>query len=120
MALRDDIAKLDKYIEHMDFIYRHNIEDKQSLIGIKLELQSQVNSLKNKRTKLYSKKKFAVRHNNGGLVVQAKAEIRETSSQIRELEKQIKLCDAVAISSDKVIRYASPPSKTEIKNQQRR
>ena len=120
MALRDDIAKLDKYIEHMDFIYRHNIEDKQSLIGIKLELQAQVNSLKNKRTKLYSKKKFAVRHNNGGLVVQAKAEIRETSSQIRELEKQIKLCDAVAISSDKVIRYASPPSKTEIKNQQRR
>ena len=111
MALRDDIAKLDKYIEHMYFLYRHNIEDKQSLIGVKYDLQAQINSLKNKRTQLYSKKKYAVRHNNGSLVVQAKAEIRETSGKIRELEKQVKLCDAVAISSDKVIKYADTPLK---------
>ena len=45
MALREDIVKLDKYIEQMDFLNRHRIEDMESLHSMKDELTTKLITL---------------------------------------------------------------------------
>ena len=112
MALREDIAKLDRYIEQMDFLYQHKIEDKQSLQGKLDNLLVELKSLYVNRRKLYSEKKYAVRQHDGAKIEQTKSEIRDNAQKIRELKKQIKLCDAVFVSSDKVINRLEGPTTT--------
>ena len=111
MVLREDIAKLDRYIEQMDFLYQHKIEDKQSLQGELDSLQNELKALYMKRKELYSAKKYAVRHHDGAKIEQTKCAIRDNARKIRELKKQIKLCDAVFISSDRVLEAAEAPMK---------
>ena len=64
-----------------------------------------------KRKELYSAKKYAVRHHDGAKIEQTKCEIRDNAQKIRELKKQIKLCDAVFISSEKVLEGTDSPIK---------
>ena len=111
MALREDIAKLDRYIKQMDFLYQHKIEDKQSLQGELDSLQNELKALYMKRKELYSAKKHAVRHHDGAKIEQTKCAIRDNARKIRELKKQIKLCDAVFISSDRVLESAEAHMK---------
>ena len=54
------------------------------------------------RRKIYTVKDRAVRQNNAPLIAQTKNEISDISRKIRELRKQIALCDAVSVSSDRV------------------
>jgi len=111
MALREDINKLDRYIAQMDFLYQHKIEDNVSLQTKKEELVAELQSLILKRRKLYAIKKKAVRNNYGPLIVQTKEEIRPISQSIREIRKQIALCDAVAVSSEHVAQGLKAPVK---------
>ena len=103
MALREDVAKLDRYIEQMDFLYHHKIEDKQSLQERADSLQSELKSLYIKRKQLYSAKKRAIRHYDGPQIEQTKSEIRDNARKIRELKKEISLCSAVSTSSEKLL-----------------
>ena len=102
MALREDVAKLDRYIEQLDFLYQHKIEDKRSLQSKRIKLVSDLKQQIVERRKLNTEKEKAVRHHNSPKIEESKAEISDVSRKIRELRKQIKLCDAVFISSDKV------------------
>ena len=111
IALREDIAKLDRYIEQMDFLYQHKIEDKGSLQSKKDALVSELKEAIIERRKAYTIKERAVRNNNAPLIAQAKADISNISRKIREIRKQISLCDAVAISSSRVIEGADAPTK---------
>ena len=114
MALREDIIKLDKYIEQMDFLYYHSLENKQSIQVMKNDLQSRMKLLYTRKRVLYSRKKYAVRHNNGSLIEQTKSEIRDTAREIRELKKQIKMCEAVDVSSDRVEKLVDTPMNPPI------
>ena len=109
MALREDIAKLDDYIEQMDFLYSSRVDDQSSLIAKRNELQSQLNSLYEERRKLYSYKKWASRNNKGAIAGKTKIDIKEVSRKIRELKKKIALCDKVFISSDRVFKCVDAP-----------
>ncbi len=111
MALREDIAKLDRYIEQMDFLYKHQIEDTQSLQSKKDALVSELKHLIVERRKLNTIKERGERHNNGPLIAQTKVEISQVSRKIRELRKEIALCDAVAISSERVLEGVNAPDK---------
>ena len=118
MALREDIAKLDRYIEQMDYLYQHKIEDKQTLQSKLDTLQAELRTLYIKRKKLYSAKKYAVRHHSVSQIEQIKSDTRENAQRIRELKKQIKLCDAVFVSSDRITELADTPTKApEIKSE---
>lgn len=119
MALREDIAKLDRYIEQMDFLYQHKIEDKESLQSKKEKLLSDLKRLIVERRKLNTIKERAERHNDTAQVIQSKDEIRFISRKIRELRKQIALCDAVAISSDKVTERVDLPTQAPERNVQK-
>lgn len=101
-ALREDIAKLDKYIEQMDFLYEHKIGDIYSLQSKRESLQSELKHQIVERRKLYNVKERAERNNDAPLILQAKAEINVASKKIRKLRKEIALCDAVTASSDRV------------------
>ena len=116
MALREDIIKLDRYIEQMDFLYQHKIEDKQSLQSKRNNLLTELNALIIRRKKLYSAKKRGARHNDAAMIAQAKNEIRDVSKKIRIIEKQIRLCDAVVVSADRVVAGADAPTSPEIKS----
>ena len=111
MALREDIAKLDRYIEQMDFLYKHQIEDTQSLQSKKDALVSELKHLIVERRKLNTIKERGERHNNGPLIAQTKVEISQVSRKIRELRKEIALCDAVAISSERVVEGVNATDK---------
>ncbi len=102
MALREDIIKLDNYIEQLDFLYGNGIESRQNLLALRDELQAELNELITRRRKLYSEKKKAVRHNDGKWITMVKNDISDTSRKIRGLKKKLKLCDVVVISSDRV------------------
>lgn len=111
MALREDIAKLDRYIAQMDFLYQHKIEDTQTLESKKEELVSELKHLIVERRKIYTVKERAVRQNNGPLIAQVKTDISNISRKIREIRKQISLCEAVAISSSRVVEGVNAPTK---------
>ena len=102
MALREDIAKLDRYIEQMDFLYQHKIEDKESLQNKKDKLTSELRHLIVERRKLNTEKEKAVRYHDFPKVEQSKDEISDVSRKIRELRKEIKLCNEVFVSSDRI------------------
>lgn len=112
MALREDVAKLDRYIEQMDFLYQHKIEDKQSLQERADSLQSELKSLYIKRKQLYSAKKRAIRHYDGPQIEQTKSEIRDNARKIRALKKEISLCSAVSISSEKLLNGLEEPTNS--------
>ena len=111
IALREDIAKLDRYIEQMDFLYQHKIEDKVSLQSKKDALVSELKQALIERRKIYTIRDRAVRQHDTPLIAQSKSEISDISRKIRELRKQIALCDAVAVSSDRIAEGLEAPTK---------
>lgn len=114
MALREDIAKLDRYIEQMDFLYQHRLDDRQSLQSMRDSLRSELNGLIYERRKLYSEKKRAVRNNWGSVITQKNIEISNKSRKIRELRKKLSLCEAVIGSSDRVLENVDTPTKAPV------
>lgn len=67
---------------------------------------------------LYSAKKFAVRHHDGAKIEQTKCKIRDNAQKIRELKKQFKLCDAVFVSSDRVLESVASEIKPVTTNKE--
>ena len=112
MALREDIAKLDHYIEQMDFLYQNNIESRESLQSRIRELKREIRVLSVNRRKLYTAKKRAVRLNNKSLIEEAKANIRDVSEKIRKLKKQLALCESISESAAHVETSLHEPEKT--------
>ena len=110
MALREDIAKLDKYIEQMNFLNRNKIEDTLSLHNIKDEIKNKLNVLVAQRRKLFNTKKKAIRNNFGPLITSTNKEISDVTREIRELRNQLKMCDAVLVSSDKIQKNLNEPT----------
>ena len=111
MALREDIDKLDKYIAQMDFLYEHKVDDTASLQAMRDSLVSQLKPLIMERRKLYAIKKKAVRNQYGPLITETDDKIRPLSQKIRELRKQIAMCDAVSVSSERVAKGLEAPDR---------
>jgi hypothetical protein len=106
MAIREDIRKLDKYIAELDFIYKHEIGDKGSIEDKKANFVSELRHLLAERRRLNTEKEKAIRHHDLDLINAKTAEIGEISKQIREVRKQIKMCEELYIDSDKVMEAA--------------
>ena len=109
MALREDIRKLDDYIEQMDFLYGNKINDTASLETQRRTLQQQLKALIVRRRKLYSNADKASRQGNVSWENQIKSELRGVNKEIRETKKKIDLCDRVFISSDRVLASVDLP-----------
>ena len=113
MELREDIAKLDRYIEQMDFLYKHSIDDGASLEAERQALRGRLNDLLSRRKSLYSDKRRAVSRHDTAAITEAKAGIMEVSKDIREVKRKLKLCDEVFVNSSR-IEKAMEPHEQEI------
>ena len=111
MALREDIAKLDRYIEHLDYLYLNQIDSGVSLEARRKELKHRIGSLNIKRRQLYNAKKRALRLNDPSQVEAIKSEIRKVSQEIRKLQKEVSLCESISVSSDKVAKGLAEPDR---------
>ena len=111
MALREDIAKLDRYIEHLDYLYLNQIDSGVSLEARRKELKHRIGSLNIKRRQLYNAKKRALRLNDPSQVEAIKSEIKKVSQEIRKLQKEVSLCESISVSSDKVAKGLAEPDR---------
>lgn len=111
MALREDIIKLDNYIEQMDFLYSHQIENQDSLANMKNEYQKTLKALIVQRRHLYYDKEKAIRDHDEPLLKRIKKEIQETSIEIREVKKKISLCDRVFVSAKDILSRVDAPDR---------
>lgn len=111
MALREDIVKLDHYIEQLDFLYNNSIQDNVSLQNKLNAFHMQLNDLILQRKRLYAHKKWAVENHKAYLVDKDKSEIQDASRHIRELRKKIKLCNEVFVSSERIKDLVNAPDR---------
>ncbi len=114
MALREDIVKLDHYIEQMDFLYGNKIETTESLQNMKTEFQNQLHLLYMERKRLYNLKKWQKRNKKDGLIPETNQELKVISRKIQETKKKLELCDEVFTTTDRVISGANAPDKKPV------
>lgn len=108
MELREDIAKLDRYIEQMDFLYKHRIDDGASLEVERQALRDRLSALLSRRESLYSAKRRAVSRHDTAAITEATAELGITSQDIREVKRKLKLCDEVLVNSSRIEKALEP------------
>lgn len=72
----------------------------------KANFVSELRHLLAERRRLNTEKEKAIRHHDLDLINAKTAEIGEISKQIREVRKQIKMCEELYIDSDKVMEAA--------------
>lgn len=106
MYLREDIRKLDKYIEQLDFLCNNGISDKQSMTEVRTKYQSQLDSLMADKKKLNSYLRGSDRDGNTEHSKAIRRLIQEDSRKIAAVRKKLKLCDECFVSSDKITEHA--------------
>ena len=110
-ALREDIAKLDRYIEQMDFLYDNKIQDTGALQTKKSDLEKELKSLIIQRRKLYTLKERAERQNDIPALMQAKAELSDIAQKIHDVRNQLSLCEDIEANSLRVEQGLEAPIK---------
>lgn len=104
MAIREDVAKLDKFIEQSDFLRVNGLEDISSVKLYRQILAAREQELISKRKELYRlKKHYEYKSDASGLEI-TKADISELSPKIREVKKELKLCDSIIGGEERVIK----------------
>ena len=111
MSVREDIAKLNHYIEILDFLCEHKLETSESLATKRTAMKHEIGDLTIQRRKLYSAKKRAERSHDTQAIASTKNGIRSLSMRIKELQKQVDLCDAVTSSTGRVQEGVDAPTQ---------
>ncbi len=122
MYIREDILKLDRYIEQLDFIYNHEVVYKSDISSVRSGYQRHLEDLLAKRNELYSFKRRAVKEGNLLHIESLDSRIKDLSEQIKDMRHKIDICDACYIDADKVMEHAEMLNKelTTIKKQKSR
>lgn len=102
MELREDIYKLDHYIELMDFIYQHKLDSVNLLQSERQALGARLSALQAERKEFYSEKHRAVSRHDSGAITATTVAIGNVSKEIRTVRKKIRLCDEVLTDSDRI------------------
>lgn len=90
--LREDLVKLDAIMEQSRFLRRYKIDTAEQLVQHRDSVQNQMTFLDAARLELRRK----IRRNIPvEQIMQAKSELTAVTVQMRELRKELKLCDAV-------------------------
>ena len=111
MPIREDIAKLDRYIEQLDFVYKHQVETRDSIPQLRASYVSYLEELLEKRNKLYAVKKVSKKDGNAVHLASLDERIKDLSGQIKEVRHMIKLCDDCFIDSSRIAENDQLPDK---------
>lgn len=92
--LRDDLMKLDEITAQTRLLGKHNIKTSEQLFSYKAAVEEKMKTLAADRTHLRNR----IRRVNitDEELSKAKNEISEISRQMKELRKEVKLCDGIA------------------------
>ena len=107
MPVREDIAKLDHYIEQMDFMYKHRVLAKQTIPEIRGSYQSKLDDLLAERKKMYSHLRGTKKPEYAYQTSHIKRMIKEASDEIRDVRHKLKLCDECFSDCERIVRNSS-------------
>ena len=114
--LKEDLLKLDKITAETRLLGRENISTDEQLFSYKESLKGQIKTLNDDRTHL---RKIARTKMSDDELSKVKEQISTVSDKIRELNKEVRLCDDIAERS-KVMEQNLETIRAEEEKQQRK
>lgn len=106
MYIREDIRKLDHYIEMLDFICKHEVYDKRPISEVKAGYNKQLEALQENKNERYSWLRYHEKNGHQSFVTSLKREIKEISQEMADIRHELKICDDCYISTDEVLEHA--------------
>ena len=85
-AVREDIRKLDKRIEQMEFLLKHKIRDRSQLAAVRKNAEDEIAVLVKQRQRLYRREPGS-------------PQIAVFTGQIKQLRKTVRICKQIEIHS---------------------
>ena len=98
--MREELTKFDRYQKQFHFLYDNDIETAEQLQAFKTTVESKVGELTAERSRLY---------NNP----EAKPDITKINSKLRELRKEIRLCNNIFEDSKRIKEHYETAIKLE-------
>jgi hypothetical protein len=95
-CLRDDIVKLDKRIAETRFLGKYQIETAADLTDRKQYAENQIEVLTDQRKELYNALKRIKRKGDAEEISATKDKISALSDELKQLRREVKLCDSIA------------------------
>ena len=91
--LREDLLKMEQITQEVRLLGRENISTAEQLSDYKQKVESEIKSLTDNRTHLRNKVRRKLSDDE---LSKAKDELKDTTNKLRELRKELKLCDGIA------------------------
>ena len=92
--LKDDLMKLDELTKQVTLLGKHQIGDTEQLFSYKQSVEAEIKTLTADRTHLRNEvRKAGITDER---LSEAKEKISEISDRLKELRKEVKLCDGIA------------------------
>ena len=95
-VLREDIIQLDKRIEETRFLGKYKIETAADLADRKQYADNQIQVLTDQRKELYNALKRIKRKGDAEEITATKDKISVLSAELKQLRREVKLCDSIA------------------------
>ena len=100
--LREDVAKLDRFIAQTRLLGKHRIETLEDLRACKESLEGQISSLTVERKDLRNQLKRASQQNDGIAADEIKKQIASHTAMLKSHRREIVLCDGIEQRSAQV------------------
>lgn len=97
--LREDVLKLEHRINETRFLGKYHIETADDLISRKTFAQERIVTIAQQRKDLRNTLKRLNRQSDAEGIEATTAEIQVLSAQLKELRREVKLCDSIAVRS---------------------
>ncbi len=101
--MREELLKLDRYQKQFHFLYDNNIETMEQLMNLKATAESKINELTETRKKMYGKSDM-------------KDETEKITRKLRELRKDVHMCDNIVADSERIRENAKIAAELEQKS----
>ena len=116
--MREDVLKLDRYIAIAKLLIDNKIETVSDLQAYREGLQASVSQLTAERQDLRNALKRAERAKDEPAQCDLMAQIKQVSTLLRKVRKEVKLCDEIDADSTQVSEKLWQPGKRQSENRQ--
>lgn len=100
--LREDIAKLERLDRETLFLAKKGITSMEQLISHKKKTEGEIESLTTQRQEFRKELRRLTRKGDQPAADEIRGQIGQLSQRLRELRKELSLCDSIALRSERV------------------